>query len=256
MKESEFLRRALGAPVSPGEDILDAARDPRRGRMLERVRALDRDIAAALDGAPAPEGLKERLLAVPDGLRAGGPAAIDGDAARPPWRGHALAAALALAVGVPLALSLAPAPAGGAMALGDGVLRHLHLEMAEIAAAGGGAGGAAMDPGAVDQVVTRLGADLRLAGGWMRALPVHFAENCPILPGHDSAHLMVAGSRGDVSVIFIDSPAVQAEYGIRDGRFEGVVIPAERGNVVIVGEHAEDLDLVRRSVARHASWAI
>ncbi len=256
MKEAEFLRRALGAPDSPGEDVLEAARDPRRGRVLERVRALDRGIAAALDGIPAPEGLRERLLAVPDSLRAAAPAADDGGAARAPWLGYAAAAALALAVGVPLALNLAPAPADGAVALGDGVLRHLHREMAEIAAAGGVADGAAADPDTVLRVMARLDPDLRLADGWARALPVHFARNCPILPAHGSAHLMVAGNRGDVSVLFIDAPPVQAEYGIRDGRFEGVVIPAERGNVVIVGEHAENLGAIRRHVVQHASWTI
>lgn len=60
---------------------------------------------------------------------------------------------------------------------------------------------------------------------------------------------MLQGEQGPVSVIVINNSPVQVEYQIRDERFQGLVVPASEGNMILVGEQGENLEQLKQMVA-------
>lgn len=68
---------------------------------------------------------------------------------------------------------------------------------------------------------------------------VRFADLCPGRPG---AHLVIAGSRGPVTVMIMpDQPVANRQLLARSG-FTGVIAPAGKGSVAVVGLPGEAID--------------
>ena len=85
---------------------------------------------------------------------------------------------------------------------------------------------------------------------------VRSAKPCEILPAYESAHLVLQGSQGAISVIVINNSPVDVEFSIRDDRFEGIVLPMEQGNMILVGEKNEDLSQYASLFSENVEWAI
>lgn len=86
----------------------------------------------------------------------------------------------------------------------------------------------------VADVLARAGVKLQADLGLVR-----FADLCPGRPG---AHLVIAGSRGPVTVMIMpDQPVPNRQLVARSG-FTGVIAPAGKGSVAIVGLPGEAID--------------
>ena len=83
---------------------------------------------------------------------------------------------------------------------------------------------------------------------------VRFAKPCTILPAYESAHLVLEGRQGAVSVI--NNSPVDVEFSIRDERFIGIVVPMEQGNMILVGEKNEYLNQFASMFSKNVEWAI
>ena len=79
---------------------------------------------------------------------------------------------------------------------------------------------------------------------------------CEILPAYESAHLVLEGSQGAVSLIVINNSPVDVEFSIRDERFIGIVVPMEQGNMILVGEKNEDLNQFASMFSKNVEWVI
>ena len=85
---------------------------------------------------------------------------------------------------------------------------------------------------------------------------VRSAKPCEILPAYQSAHLVLEGSHGAVSVIVINNSPVDVEFNIRDDLFNGIVVPMEQGNMILVGEKNEDLNQFASMFSGNVEWVI
>ena len=84
-------------------------------------------------------------------------------------------------------------------------------------------------------VLLRVGLTLRGDLGEVR-----YAENCPIGRAL-GAHLVLAGQRGPVTVLVLPDRPVPARQMLHAAGFNGMIIPAARGSIAIVGMPGEAL---------------
>jgi hypothetical protein len=224
---------------------------------------MDEDMRGIINAVGIPDGLKEKLLSIPEAeqtssdtlnLLAEKPAANS-----EVFQYFAVAASLMLAAGIIFSLTYSPGfntgPNAAEIAFGNEVIEHLYHESSEIEAINSGLSldsvGMPMIVNAMAGVGTRL-----VSNSFITKTPVHFAKPCIIIPAYDSAHLMIEGSEGAVSVFVINNSPVSIEYQFNDDRFNGIVVPMDNGNMVLVGEADEDLGLYKDLFSKNIEWVI
>lgn len=67
---------------------------------------------------------------------------------------------------------------------------------------------------------------------------------------------LLKGEQGPVSVIVINNSPVQVEHLFRDQRFNGLVVSANEGNMILAGEQGENLEQLKQMVADSMEWVI
>jgi hypothetical protein len=172
---------------------------------------------------PAPEGLVPRIL-----LRCRTAARAE----RARWRRAILIpAGLALAVGL--------IAAGAFMVLrnpplAQSAIAHIEAELPHLSESG------ELPPAVVNSILRPF--EVELAGDPGR---VRYAGTCPIR-GRKAAHLILAGERGAVTILLIQTVVLPRRQPIDHPRFEGWLVPVPGGCLAIVGERGEPLEAVER----------
>jgi hypothetical protein len=64
------------------------------------------------------------------------------------------------------------------------------------------------------------------------------------------------GENGPVSVILVRSPPLGRSLDVKDSRFQGRIVPADDGNMAVIGEHAEELGRVEQIITSNVEWSI
>ena len=85
---------------------------------------------------------------------------------------------------------------------------------------------------------------------------MRFAKPCTILPAYESAHLVLEGSQGVVTMIVINNSPVDVKFSIRDERFIGIIVPMNQGNMILVGEKDRDLNQFSAMFSENVEWVI
>lgn len=259
MDEIEFRKRVYANPQSPDQDLLDAAREnPDYQKILDQTQELDTDVTKLVTGVAVPEGLKEKLLTLSADADTSPEALMNREAANSSYfQYYAVAATFLLAIGVTFSLMFNPGPTTQDIALGDEVLEHLYIDSEEINAFSRGEAEsfAALNAASVSEVLAGAGTQL-VSNDFMNSMPVRVAKPCEIIPAFKSAHLIMEGSEGAVSVFVINNSPVNIEYTFRDDRFSGLVVPMGDGNMILVGEENEDLDQYRELFSENVDWVI
>lgn len=241
MDEIEFRKRVYANPNKPDQEALDAARDnPAFQKILEQTRELELGLDGALNEAAVPTGLKEKLMAIPDTAETGNVSHIS-PVKQNLFQYYAMAASLLLAVGVTFSLSFNNPLSPADLEFGNDILAHLYEDAEEIDSINRGLFEDILAMPAINESMVDTGTHL-VSNGSIQELAIRSAKPCVILPAYNSAHLLIDGTQGAVSVIVIDNSPVEGEYSIRDGRFRGVVVPMGDGNMILVGEKNENLD--------------
>lgn len=263
MNEIEFRKRLYSDPLAEDEDILACANgNPEQQALLEQTQAMEQQMQALMHSVDVPAGLEAKLLAIP----AEEAASQDTDDAlakladRPAanashFRYFAIAASLLLALGVTFSLTYNSGPSAAEIAFGDEVLEHLYEEMAEINAINNRTAVNTVGMPMIRDAMAGVGTTL-VSDEFMSTMPVRFAKPCNIIPAFNSAHLIVQGTNGAVSLFVINNSPVSVEYNIQDERFNGIVVPTESGNIILVGETNEDLGDYKDLFTENVSWAI
>lgn len=257
MDELEFRTRVYANPSDVDQDLLDAAlSNPALRLILDEARAFEASLSAAFANVTAPADLAARLNALPGRADADDSART---ASKPSstnfFQYYAMAASLVLAVGIAAVVLLSGGPSPSEAAFGTDLIQHMYHEINEIDAIAAGTDNSAIAMPAVAQVMAH--ADTQFNDEeFLRAMPVRFAKPCVILPAFQSAHLMVQGSHGAINVIVINNSPVGSEYSIQDDRFDGVVVPMDSGNLILIGEKDEDLDQYKSLFTQRVEWAI
>lgn len=218
----EFRRRIGAEPFAA-----DAALDAHRGacaacaRYQDELRAMDADIRRALEVSLPPRG-----------------SAI---AARPQSRrSRFLAVAASLVAGVAVAVVVLVAMPRAAVA--REVVAHVRHEP------GATGPGAALAPSAVDEVLGPAGMRLARDAG-----EVSFAARC-VFDGRVVPHLVVQTPDGPVTVLVLAHRTISRSVRFDEQGYSGVVLPAPRGSIAVVGRGVRDLDAVARQVFDAIAW--
>jgi len=219
----EFRRRVGAEPFAADPDIEGHRSECAAcARHQDDLRAMDEVIRRALAVNPPP--------------RAADPAAAAPGATR--RRLFAIAASLVAgaAVGVVLLVSAPRA------SIAREVIGHVAHEPGAVNAT------APLAPAALAEVLDPDGARLRRG-----AAEVTFAARCEF-DGHVVPHLVVQTPEGPVTVLMLRHRTITEPLRIdRDG-YQGVVLPAPKGAIAIVGTGIADIEGVARTVFGAVDW--
>ncbi len=218
----EFRRRAGAEPFAR-----DAALEAHRvecaacARYQDELRAMDADIRRALEVSLPPRG--RTAAAQPEAHRS-----------------RVLAVAASLVAGVAVAIVVLVAMPRAAIA--REVVAHVQHEP------GATDPGAALAPPAIDEVLGPAG--MRLGHG---AGEVSFAARC-LFDGRVVPHLVVQTPDGPVTVLVLAHRAISRPVRFDEQGYSGVVLPAPRGSIAVVGQGMRDLEAVARQVFDAVTW--
>ena len=242
MDEIEFRKRVYASPKELDRETLDATRDnPAYQKILEQTRALELELDSLVSGVAVPGGLKEKLLAIPDTANGSNKVSNIHSTRLSFFQYYALAACLLLALGVSFSLPFNSRLSSSDLAFGNDILAHLYEDSEEISEINGGLFDDIVTLPEANESMAKTGTQLA-SNESMHNVAIRSAKPCEILPSFESAHLLVEGNQGAVSIIVINNSPVSGEYAIGDGRFNGIVIPMGDGNMILIGEKNENLD--------------
>ncbi len=221
----EFRRQAGAEPAADGAELAVHRRDcPACARYQDELRAMDGMIARAL------------ALDVARIRRTPAAAAL----AAPRRRYFAIAASIAVGLAVGLAL-LVIAPRAS---IAREVVDHIAHEPGTMA------GTAPLAPVALAGVLGPEGVRLQPGIG-----EVTFAARC-FHDGHVVPHLVVRMPEGAVTVLVLSHRDVGKPLRIEDQGLIGMVLPAPRGSIAIVGQNLADPTDVARKVYEAVDWGV
>lgn len=126
--------------------------------------------------------------------------------------------------------------------LGDLVMEHIQSEGEHLHATG-------------TVLWPRLRALFRSLGGDLDPMmgPVSFAGRC-VIGGQGGIHLVLPGSHGAVTALFIPGDGLDAERPLSSAGFDGVLLPAAFGTLAVVGESGEPVRSIARRLLEVVRW--
>jgi len=224
------FRRAVGAEPFSADAAIEAhaAGCATCARHREELRAMDALLVRAMRIDPAPAPGRPASDRSPE---SGGPASI-------PRRWLAMAASLVAGVLVGAALWLShPEPS-----LAQEVIGHALHEPDSWATR------RAVAEDRLEEVLGPSGIRLRA-----EADLVTYARRC-FFERHWVPHLVVQTSQGPVTVFLLGHREVDGPERVEDQGLVGVVLPAPRGSIAVVGRDVKDLDAIARQVFDAVDW--
>jgi hypothetical protein len=219
----EFRRRVGAEPFSADTDV-EAHRQDCPACALHQVelRAMD--------------GIIRRALAVDPAPRSANAAGVTAGATR--RRFFAIAASLVAGAAVGVVL-LVGAPRAS---IAREVIDHVVHEPGAMDAT------SPLAPAALAQVLDADGTRLRPGAG-----DVTYAMRCEF-DGHEVPHLVVRTPQGPVTVLMLRHRAIDEPLRFDESGYVGVVLPAPKGSIAIVGEGVADIEGVARAVFESVDW--
>ncbi len=220
------FRRALSlSPASPDDELRAHRREcPGCEAFARRLLQFESTLAEAVR-IDVPEGLASRVL-LAHSLR------LEGDT-RVRRRRLLLAFAAIAALGLAASwLALAPSR------LDRDVLAHIEAEPSHLHARG------ELSRAEVNQTLAPLGVGVEGDLG-----TISYAGTCWIR-GRLGAHLVLQGDRGPVTVLFLPDEPLGDRFPVRHELLQGIIVPAGRGSLAIVGRPGEALEVIEQRVKR------
>jgi len=219
----EFRRRVGAEPAAAAADVAAHRREcDACARYQDELRAMDGLIERAL---------KVSLPAKPQGFV---------DAPADAWRRRLFAIAATLVVGTAVGVVLLVSAPRASIA--REVIGHVMHETGTMDTT------APLTPAALAGVLDPDGTRLRPDVG-----DVTFAARC-IFDGRVVPHLVVRTPSGPVTVLMLRHRTISEPFHIDEQGYEGVVMPAPKGSIAIVGQGVANLDAVAQKVFDAVDW--
>jgi hypothetical protein len=218
------FRRRVGAEPFAADAAIEAHRRECApcARHQDELRAMDGLIQRALEVNPPPR----ESAAAPAQPRA--------------WRPRFFAIAASLVAGVAVALVVLVAAPRAAIA--REVVSHVLHEPGATSEA------APLPPAAVAAVLDPSDMRLRDSAG-----TVSFAARC-VFDGQVVPHLVVQRPEGPVTVLVLAHRSISRPVRFSQQGYVGVVLPAPRGAIAVIGQDVADLDAVAQEVLDAVDW--
>jgi hypothetical protein len=157
-------------------------------------------------------------------------------------RGRQRYFAIAASIVVGLAVGLTLLVSAPRVSLAREVIDHVAHEPGALAATG------PVSAAALAETLDPEGTRLKPGIG-----DVTFAARC-LHRGHVVPHLVVRVPEGPVTVLLLRHREVDEPERFEEGGFAGVVLPAPRGSIAVVGRGVKDLDGVARKIFEAVDW--
>lgn len=220
----EFRRRVGAEPSAADADIEAHRRECAAcARHQDELRAMDGLIQRALEVDPP---AKER-------------AAPEKDAGAPRRRLYAIAASLVAGIAIGTVLLVSAPRVSVAREVMDHVTREATEAMANTAP---------LAPAALAEVLDPDGTRLKPGVG-----DVTFAMRC-LFDGRVVPHLVVRTPSGPVTVLMLRHRTITKPIRLAEQGYEGVVLPAPKGSIAVVGQGVADIDAVAHRVFDAVDW--
>lgn len=100
----------------------------------------------------------------------------------------------------------------------------------------------------VNTLLSEFGSHLNASIG-----SVNYLGSCEIARGR-GVHMVVEGSTGPITVMMLPDLPVDSRHLINDKRFKGLIMPAGKGSVAVVGEKGESLELLQEKLIENMRW--
>lgn len=158
------------------------------------------------------------------------------------WRNvglNAIAASLILAAGIGLGMKLSN-PTDNT--LPHYVLQHVYDELPLLTSSN------PMKPAVLKQALQEE--HLTLTGDMEN---LKYAGACAIRNGR-GIHMVIKGETGPVTVLLMPEENVKKRQYISDPRFAGIIAPAPRGSLAVVGEKQEPIEKIEDQIKREVHW--
>jgi hypothetical protein len=226
MDELEFRKRAFANPYDNDPDFIQAAeKNPGCKRVYDELMQLENRLGGVLRDVDIPQNLASRLK---QNSASGGHGAL---------RSHyLLAASVVFALALTLSMLLPQRPNAADLELHDDLVQHLHHQQVHYR------GDSEVSWAQVSAVVSAAGGRLH-AHESLNEAQMKFANDCDISDRvSHSAHIVIQGAQGPVSIIYLHSSPVSTVVRIKDHQFDGRIIPLSEGNLVIAGDKGEALE--------------
>jgi hypothetical protein len=247
MNDIDFQQKAHENPWDDSPSFLAAMREkPEREALVATLQTQDRLMRQSLE-APVPDGLRERLLAIPDSHPAsgGGAGNVVSLPRRPAWQ-QWMPIAASLVVALIIGFNFLPSSAPRALA--DSLMTHVHDEIFLL--------GLDSEPGldALNEHLAQYGGHF-LDSPDTRAMDATFQLDCPD-PLHNGSHfhMVMQGEVGRVTLIVVSGDPVGGEFLYSDERFDAVILPTPEGNLLVAGEKGEAVEDIAERLARNITW--
>jgi hypothetical protein len=245
MNDELFNQRAHANPHDDSPDFLDAmTASPGREALVAELRAFDTSLKAGLETVSAPEGLKQTLLDIPEGILHPDTAVAAANDSF--WRRNMqYAAGLIVAIGV-LALVLQ----NDTKPMETMVFSHIYSELPFLE------DDTPITLEEANQFMSDYVGKVFEDSEEMANVTINFSKDCWVDfdKGIRGVHLVMKGNSGPLTVMVIPNTPVERETSIADERFNGVITPTPGGNLVVVGEKDEAVEQFSTLLAGNINW--
>jgi hypothetical protein len=244
MNDKEFTERLWSNPRDDSPEFRQAlGEDTARQQAREEAVNFENLLGQALR-VPAPAAtLQQRLLQIPDATR---PVELPLHIAanEDSFLRRLLPVAALLLVAIGLGIYLKPESNS---ALAHDLFSHVYAETPY------------MNPEGrytLEDVNARMGAVVGAhleASPATEALQVSFVKDC-FVARQIAMHLVLHGNAGDVNVMLLPEQVSGSEFSISDEQFNGIVAPAARGTLVVIGNKQEPISEYRTLLSSNLDW--
>lgn len=248
MDDLEFRRRAYAEPDCQSESFLQFKnKSPENTRFVDELLQMDGKLKQALCVQP-PDNLVEKIKLKQT--------FSDHHSSRERWHFLSFAASILLALVLTfyylpidylsvnyLSMNyLSMGNSDSERQLKEGLLQHVYSELDHL--------DEQQNP-SLSQVNTLLAE----FGGSMDRLvaEVSYLGSCEI---HNTTgvHMVVKGDRGPVTIMLLRGVTVNSQKLISDQRFRGLIVPADKGSIAIIGEKGESLQSIKNKLLQQVHW--
>ncbi|WP_353571235.1 DUF3379 family protein [Candidatus Albibeggiatoa sp. nov. BB20] len=234
MDDLEFRRHALIEPNCQDEGFIQKKNESTDNqKWVEAQQALEYQLNQAVLQVSIPERLSERII-----LQRTLKTDYQRQSQRRRYVWYALAASLFLTISV-LLINLQPAEE---VSLNQLALQHVYEEL----------------PHLHDQqhkTIDHLNMMLHQYGGTLTKNigEVNYLGACKIA-NKSGIHMVLPASKGVVTVMMLPQIDTNQARSFSDPRFQGRIMPTDKGSIVIVGEHGENLQTFQQYFAQNLTW--
>ncbi|MCW9014830.1 MAG: DUF3379 domain-containing protein [Gammaproteobacteria bacterium] len=232
MDDLEFRRRAYAEPDCRDDEFLEKMKSSQDNqKFVTELQKFDQRIKEAMS-IDVPEGLAERIL-------------LNQTLSQDDQKKQRIKLVFSIAASVLVMVSLffVFSPSSNSN-IDQQVLTHIYQELDHLNEH-------------QNNDMQRINIMLRSFGGSLKHEigQVNYLGSCNIA-NKEGIHMVLAGSKGPVTVMLLPQLDIDNTRFISDQRFSGSVFPVAKGSMVIIGGHGERLEEIKQKLESGISWVI